>query len=383
MHRDKELAIEILSGEEGLKSAWSVREEVFVKEQGIDPSIELDRFDHISEHLLLKKDRKVIGTGRLYKHKGIWYIGRMAVLSNLRHQGLGQLILKGLLKRAQEKGAESVTLHSQLPVVKFYEKRGFQPKGQEFKEAGIPHIEMVWIMPDLRRLYDKTLISIAQAYNHFFSKYGSEYKWLLKEHPGLVKDFFMVKDKNPWQPNHPLISEFCNPDPKSEVVDLGCGGALLSGKFQGWLGFYTGVDISDELIKTIKAQNWSDSKIHIKDFLCEPAHLTSLAHSSFDIVICLGVLGYFPLSYIRLVLEEILRLAKPDARIVLDISNQRHPLIKHMLAIEEARGTPISIWSWEEFESILQEMDFRIKEKNSEYLTTLYLLKVGGKEITY
>ena len=377
MDRDEGLVVEILFGEEGFKSAWRVREEVFVKEQGIDPSIERDRFDDISEHLLLKRDREVIGTGRLYKHKGIWYIGRMAVLSNLRDQGLGQMILEGLLRRAQEKGAESVTLHSQLSVMEFYEKRGFQPKGQEFKEAGIPHIEMVWIRPDLRRLYDETLISVAQAYNYFFSKYGSEYKWLLKEHPKLVKDFFMVKDKNPWQPSHPLILDFCNPTSASEVVDLGCGGALLSGKFQGWVGFYTGVDISDELIKRIKAQDWSDSKIHIKDLLCEPAHLTSLAHSCFDIVICLGLLEYFPLSYNRLVLEEILRLAKPDARIVLDTPNSEHPLIKHMLTIEKARGTPISIWSSEEFESILQEMDFKIREKNSEYPTTLYLLNKG------
>ena len=373
--KDDGLTLEILSGEKGLKSAWPVREEVFIKEQRVNPSIELDEFDYISEHLLLRRDSTILGTGRLYHHKGIWYLGRMAVLSNLRGKGLGRLILDGLLERAQEQGAQSVTIHSQVSVAEFYKKMGFQSRGQEFEEADIPHLEMTWVKPDLRRLYDKTLADVAQAYNHLFCKYRSDYLWLLGEHPQLIKDFFAIKDKNPWSPNHPRIFEFCNPNPTSFVLDLGCGGALFAGKFQNWLGSYTGVDISSELIKGIKAQDWSKSELDIKNFLCEPAHLTSLARFSFDIVICSGMLEYSPLSYVRLILEEILRVAKPNARIVLDISNLKHPLINHMLAIEEVRGTPISVWSSEEFESILNEMDFKIKEKNTEYLMTLYLLQ--------
>jgi predicted GNAT family N-acyltransferase len=35
-----------------------------------------------------------------------------------------------------------VVLHAQLPSVRFFEHRGYQPEGEPFKEEGVLHVKM-------------------------------------------------------------------------------------------------------------------------------------------------------------------------------------------------------------------------------------------------
>jgi predicted GNAT family N-acyltransferase len=46
-------------------------------------------------------------------------------------------------ERARRAGFETLVLHAQTPVEGFYADRGYRPVGEEFEEAGIPHVEMV------------------------------------------------------------------------------------------------------------------------------------------------------------------------------------------------------------------------------------------------
>ena len=50
--------------------------------------------------------------------------------------------MDALEAEARERGFESLVLHAQTPVEGFYAERGYQSVGEEFEEAGIPHIEM-------------------------------------------------------------------------------------------------------------------------------------------------------------------------------------------------------------------------------------------------
>lgn len=122
------------------RDAEVLRYEVFVKEQHVPVELEWDDMDMQSIHALVHDaDGAVIGTGRLLPDG---HIGRMAVKKTSRGCGIGSAILQALMDTARQRGDQSVVLHAQLHAAAFYERFGFQREGEEFMEAGIPHVQM-------------------------------------------------------------------------------------------------------------------------------------------------------------------------------------------------------------------------------------------------
>lgn len=114
-----------------------VRQAVFVIEQSVPADLEWDGQDEECLHVLAESsNRDVIGTGRLQPSGKI---GRMAVLRPWRGIGVGSAILRALIEAASEFGIDEVYLHAQNRAVRFYDRFGFEPEGDEFMEAGIPH----------------------------------------------------------------------------------------------------------------------------------------------------------------------------------------------------------------------------------------------------
>ncbi len=117
-----------------------IRRTVFVEEQGVDPALEYDHEEE-AHHYLLFLGEKPIATARWREtEKGI-KLERFAVLKQFRNRGIGELILKEVLKDVSllEK---PVYLHAQLNAVTFYERNGFFRVGEKFNEAGIEHFMM-------------------------------------------------------------------------------------------------------------------------------------------------------------------------------------------------------------------------------------------------
>lgn len=123
-----------------------IRLQVFVEEQGVPEDMEWDEFDQDAWHAIAKFNDQLVGTGRLIlpaiDQNPIAKIGRMAVLKDHRSQGIGQHILRALIQKGKEKGAQEFILHAQIHAIPFYAKAGFEPNGPIFDEAGIPHVEM-------------------------------------------------------------------------------------------------------------------------------------------------------------------------------------------------------------------------------------------------
>ncbi|SVE14238.1 uncharacterized protein METZ01_LOCUS467092, partial [marine metagenome] len=92
-----------------------------------------------AKHVLAFVDGLSIGTGRI-QNDG--HIGRLAVLKKYRKQGAGKLIMKELIKWAQDMSLEKVWLSSQWHAHSFYLDLGFVCVGEIYKEAGIDHIKM-------------------------------------------------------------------------------------------------------------------------------------------------------------------------------------------------------------------------------------------------
>jgi len=135
--------------EQALDLAYPIRQAVFVLEQGVPQELELDELDPSALHALAYQDAQCVGTGRLVSlGNGQAQIGRMAVLPNFRGQGIGRAILERLLLAATAEGLSTLILHAQLTAMPFYEKLGFVGQGSIYEEAGIPHRNMMLLLPN-------------------------------------------------------------------------------------------------------------------------------------------------------------------------------------------------------------------------------------------
>ncbi|MBP2701647.1 GNAT family N-acetyltransferase [Photobacterium lucens] len=117
----------------------TVRDQVFIQEQHIDPEIEFDDLDSEAVHVLVMDGEQPLGTGRILADG---HIGRIAIMKAARGQGLGAKVVQALVEYAQQQGYPRVDLGAQTHAVDFYRKLGFMPYGDEFMEANIPHQAM-------------------------------------------------------------------------------------------------------------------------------------------------------------------------------------------------------------------------------------------------
>jgi predicted GNAT family N-acyltransferase len=127
----------------GLKEqAQAIRMEVFVQEQNVPAELEMDQMDAVCIHAIAYDGAGVaVGTGRLLPDG---HIGRMAVRKSARGSGVGGQLLQVLMARAHARGDRVLALSAQTHAAPFYQRHGFVIEGDEFYEAGIAHINMVY-----------------------------------------------------------------------------------------------------------------------------------------------------------------------------------------------------------------------------------------------
>ena len=124
------------SGEEHIRK---IRENVFVKEQGVPADIEIDGLDPVARHVLVFDAEEVIGTGRMLLDG---HIGRIAVKKHYRGKGIGTIIINELVRVAGNLQLPEVWISSQCHAKAFYQKLGFFEVGDIYQEADIYHIKM-------------------------------------------------------------------------------------------------------------------------------------------------------------------------------------------------------------------------------------------------
>ena len=67
---------------------------------------------------------------------------QMAVDETLQGSGTGSKILAFAEQQAKANGFSELMMHARKEAVLFYEKNGYQVRGDEFTEVNIPHYEM-------------------------------------------------------------------------------------------------------------------------------------------------------------------------------------------------------------------------------------------------
>jgi len=137
----KDLAFNCQKGQsqELIATAKQLRFNVFVTEQNIPASQEMDDQDFNCCHFVAYIHNRPVATARLSPQGKLT---RMAVIKLYRRHHVGSFILKELATHAKTLGLEQVYCHAQTTSTDFYKKNGFQIIGKPFNEAGILHIKM-------------------------------------------------------------------------------------------------------------------------------------------------------------------------------------------------------------------------------------------------
>jgi predicted GNAT family N-acyltransferase len=125
-----------------MSAVFSLRHEVFVREQAVPPELERDEFDATAIHLVALRGDQVIGTLRIVVKGCEARIGRMAVRAPDRNAGIGSRLMDHAGEVARTMGVAALVLHAQLGARSFYARLGYCEAGDMFEEAGIPHVIM-------------------------------------------------------------------------------------------------------------------------------------------------------------------------------------------------------------------------------------------------
>ncbi|HQT39653.1 MAG TPA: GNAT family N-acetyltransferase [Acidocella sp.] len=118
----------------------AIRLAVFVQEQQVPLEDERDALDDTARHFLASGDGQPVGTARLLMQPdGTARIGRVAVLAACRGRGVGAALMRHIEDLTT---APIIVLDAQTRALPFYQGLGYEPSGEVFLEAGIPHRHM-------------------------------------------------------------------------------------------------------------------------------------------------------------------------------------------------------------------------------------------------
>lgn len=125
-----------------------IRTDVFMHEQQVCAADEWDGLDEQAIHFIAQSTTgAVIGCARLLSEVSadnhLYHIGRVAILKPFRNQGIGHQLMKLVIAYCKHTAPHNIIyLHAQTERRHFYETLGFIAEGDEFIDAGIPHISM-------------------------------------------------------------------------------------------------------------------------------------------------------------------------------------------------------------------------------------------------
>ena len=204
----------------------------------------------------------------------------------------------------------------------------------------------------MRRQLDR----IRKAYDHTVDQHNKG----IEPHVQLPEEFINSSDYKMFKENvgsscgssSPDIKEWLQPKLGMQFLDVGCCANLANYRLDLWPSIYYGVDISPDLIASMK-KFVAHEHLVIGGLWVADSSEFPFENSFFDIAAVIGVLEYYDLDYIKKALRELYRVMKPQAKMVLDIPNPDHPHVNTMYQLEKYLGRPNVLKSRLSVEEIL------------------------------
>ncbi|EHK2473356.1 TPA: GNAT family N-acetyltransferase [Listeria monocytogenes] len=129
----------------GKQAALKIRNDVFVVEQRVDPTLEWDEFDEIDSVVMFvdyAEDGTPLATGRFREKDGYGKVERICTQKVARGTGSGRRIMEAIESEAKSRGLTNLKLGAQVTAIPFYEKLGYETCSGLYLDAGIEHKDM-------------------------------------------------------------------------------------------------------------------------------------------------------------------------------------------------------------------------------------------------
>lgn len=108
-----------------LEEVLKIRTAVFENELNFEKEYIYDAYDSFGKNVLLYDSGKAVGTGRLIFKDGKYLIDKICVLKEFRKNAYGELIIRMLVRKAVDMGAEKTYTHIDNKFRNLFEKIGF------------------------------------------------------------------------------------------------------------------------------------------------------------------------------------------------------------------------------------------------------------------
>lgn len=113
--------------------AFYVRIQAMAVKHHIDPADEFDEHDGPdTKYIVVYDDVLPVAAVRLYPlDRNVMMLGRIVVLQEYRHRGIGSLAVKAAEDWSRELGCRKTVLESRINKTEFYEKLGYLADGNK------------------------------------------------------------------------------------------------------------------------------------------------------------------------------------------------------------------------------------------------------------
>jgi GNAT superfamily N-acetyltransferase len=138
------MALKIIDhGSPEYEQMLKLRDLVLRKPLGL--SFSPDELEREKENMLIAafEDERMLGCCMLVEEEPeIVRLRQMAVLNDLQGKGVGRALMNFAENIARDRGYKTIRMHARQNSVGFYEKVGYNVKGDQFIEITIPHYLM-------------------------------------------------------------------------------------------------------------------------------------------------------------------------------------------------------------------------------------------------
>ena len=140
------LDIKFTQNDNDILSCLQLRRTVFIEEQQVPESEEVDGEDNDCDHVLANFNKVSVGAARLKYYDSFVKVQRLCVLKESRGYGIGSGILNFIIEHVTKHNIRhTIRLGSQLHALVFYNQLGFIEFGDKYLDAGIWHKDMEYL----------------------------------------------------------------------------------------------------------------------------------------------------------------------------------------------------------------------------------------------
>jgi ubiquinone/menaquinone biosynthesis C-methylase UbiE len=155
--------------------------------------------------------------------------------------------------------------------------------------------------------------------------------------------------------------------PNEIVLDIATGTGTFLIEMAKLGGFCYGIDQSPKMLEHLKKKiNQNNLELNIKDIRVCVADQLPYPDQFFDWVTCIGMFEYYPLEYVRQVLDEIIRVLKPNGKCMVDIPNPYD--------IKTQNKVWIFKYNLDDFEGLIKSYGLKVLARNRAGYMFQYLL---------